>query len=48
MEETLDDLFGDSGGLDLSLSAPVPPKALPARIDELRILGCCQYVQIAS
>ncbi|OAL70354.1 hypothetical protein A7D00_5320 [Trichophyton violaceum] len=44
MEETLDDLFGDSGGLDLSLSAPVPPKALPARIDELRILGCCQKI----
>ncbi|KAM5439122.1 Mediator of RNA polymerase II transcription subunit 16 [Microsporum canis] len=44
MEETLDDLFGDPGGLELSLTAAVPAKALPARIDELRILGCCQKI----
>ncbi|KAF3483237.1 uncharacterized protein GIQ15_02561 [Arthroderma uncinatum] len=46
MEETLDvdDLFGDSGGLELSLTAAVPSKALPARIDELRLLGCCQKI----
>ncbi|KAK2861130.1 hypothetical protein FQN49_004519, partial [Arthroderma sp. PD_2] len=46
MDETLDvdDLFGDSGGLELSLTAAVPAKALPARIDELRLLGCCQKI----
>jgi mediator of RNA polymerase II transcription subunit 16, fungi type len=37
----VDDLFGDPASLDLGLS---PPKGLAQRLDEMRQLGCCRYV----
>jgi mediator of RNA polymerase II transcription subunit 16 len=40
----VDDLFGDPTSLELGLSAPHPPKGLAQRLDEMRFLGCCQYV----
>ncbi|KAK2742596.1 mediator complex subunit [Myotisia sp. PD_48] len=46
MEESLDvdDLF-EGTGLELSLAPTVPTtKGLPARLDELRLLGCCQKI----
>jgi hypothetical protein len=47
MDESLDvdDLFGDPASLDLALPAPQPPKGLAQRLDEMRVLGCCQYVE---
>lgn len=40
----VDDLFGDPAlGLGLSSPSP-PPKGLAQRLDEMRLLGCCQYV----
>jgi mediator of RNA polymerase II transcription subunit 16, fungi type len=43
----VDDLFGDPAlGLGLSSPSP-PPKGLAQRLDEMRLLGCCQYVLIA-
>ncbi|KAN0067719.1 Mediator complex, subunit Med16 [Elaphomyces granulatus] len=37
----VDDLFGD--GLGLSSPSP-PPKGLAQRLDEMRLLGCCQKI----
>jgi len=39
----MDDLFGESGSFELGLS-PATPKGLAQRLDEMRLLGCCQYV----
>ncbi|KAH8697294.1 putative RNA polymerase II mediator complex subunit Sin4 [Talaromyces proteolyticus] len=46
MDESLDvdDLFGDPASLDLGLSAPQPTKGLAQRVDEMRLLGCCQKI----
>lgn len=46
MEEGIDvdDLFGDPSSLELGLPAPQPTKGLSQRLDEMRLLGCCQYV----
>ncbi|OJJ49688.1 hypothetical protein ASPZODRAFT_89066 [Penicilliopsis zonata CBS 506.65] len=44
---TVDDLFGVSTTLELGLTSPSPSsvtKGLAQRIDELRLLGCCQKV----
>lgn len=38
----VDDLFGEPS-LELGLSSTAT-KHLPQRLDEMRILGCCQYV----
>lgn len=48
MEEGIDvdDLFGDPSSLELGLPAPQPTKGLAQRLDEMRLLGCCQYVII--
>lgn len=46
MDESLDDLFGDPTSLDLGLPAPQLPKGLAQRLDEMRVLGCCQYVDL--
>lgn len=50
MDESLDvdDLFGDPASLDLAMPAPQPPKGLAQRLDEMRVLGCCQYVGKSS
>lgn len=42
----VDDLFGDPNSLDLGLPAAQPTKGLAQRLDEMRLLGCCQYVHI--
>lgn len=42
----VDDLFGEPGSLELGLS-PTAPKGLAQRLDEMRLLGCCQYVNIS-
>lgn len=39
----VDDLFGESTSFELGLSSP-PTKGLAQRLDEMRLLGCCQYV----
>lgn len=50
MDESLDvdDLFGDPSSLELGLPAPQTPKGLAQRLDEMRVLGCCQYVEKPS
>lgn len=44
----VDDLFGESASLELGLPATAPTsnstKGLAQRLDEMRLLGCCQYV----
>jgi|GraSoiStandDraft_27_1057306.scaffolds.fasta_scaffold418005_1 mediator of RNA polymerase II transcription subunit 16 len=46
MEEGLDvdDLFGGPSSLELGLAPAPATKGLAQRLDELRLLGCCQYV----
>ncbi|EYE91177.1 mediator of RNA polymerase II transcription subunit 16 [Aspergillus ruber CBS 135680] len=39
----VDDLFGEPGSLELGLS-PTAPKGLAQRLDEMRLLGCCQKI----
>lgn len=48
MEDSIDvdDLFGDPSSLELGLPAPQPTKGLAQRLDEMRLLGCCQYVSL--
>lgn len=41
----VDDLFGEPSSLELGLSSTAT-KRLPQRLDEMRILGCCRYVDI--
>lgn len=45
MEDGLnvDDLFGEPSSLGLGLPSP-PTKGLAQCLDEMRLLGCCQYV----
>jgi mediator of RNA polymerase II transcription subunit 16 len=43
----VDDLFGENASLDLGLppgNSTVSAKGLAQRLDEMRLLGCCQYV----
>lgn len=40
----VDDLFGDPTSLELGLSSAPATKGLAQRLDEMRRLGCCQYV----
>ncbi|CRG85078.1 Mediator of RNA polymerase II transcription subunit 16 [Talaromyces islandicus] len=40
----VDDLFGDPTSLDLGLPASQPTKGLAQRLDEMRVLGCCQKI----
>lgn len=42
----VDDLFGEPSSLGLGLQPAAPTKGLPQRLDEMRLLGCCQYVVI--
>lgn len=46
MEEGIDvdDLFGDPSSLELGLAPAPATKGLAQRLDELRLLGCYQYV----
>lgn len=46
MDEGLDvdDLFGDPTSLDLGLPASQPTRGLAQRLDEMRLLGCCRWV----
>lgn len=39
----VDDLFGEPASLELGLSS-ASTKGLVQRLDEMRLLGCCQYV----
>lgn len=39
----VDDLFGEPASLELGLSS-ASTKGLAQRLDEMRLLGCCQYV----
>lgn len=40
----VDDLFGESTSLELDLTPTPSKRGLPQRLDEMRLLGCCQYV----
>lgn len=40
----VDDLFGESGSLELALGSAPPTRGLAQRLDEMRLSGCCQYV----
>lgn len=45
----VDDLFGESTSLELGLppnTSPAPMKGLAQRLDEMRLVGCCQYVTL--
>ncbi|KAJ9358238.1 hypothetical protein DTO027B9_2429 [Paecilomyces variotii] len=46
MEEGIDvdDLFGDPSSLELGLSSTTATKGLAQRLDEMRLVGCCQKV----
>lgn len=46
MEEGIDvdDLFGDPTSLELGLPSTSMTKGLAQRLDEMRLVGCCQYV----
>jgi mediator of RNA polymerase II transcription subunit 16 len=42
----VDDLFGESTSLELGLPTSTPTastKGLAQRLDEMRLVGCCQY-----
>ncbi|KAG2022076.1 hypothetical protein GB937_004170 [Aspergillus fischeri] len=41
----VDDLFGEPGSLELGLSPSTPsPRGLAQRLDEMRLIGCCQKI----
>ena len=43
----VDDLFGEPSSLDLGgLAATTSTKGLAKRLDEMRLSGCCQYVEV--
>lgn len=45
----VDDLFGESASLELGLPPNTPPaKGLAQRLDEMRLVGCCQYVALGN
>ncbi|KAL4893963.1 mediator complex, subunit Med16 [Aspergillus ambiguus] len=40
----MDDLFGESASLELGLTPTASTRGLPQRLDEMRLLGCCQKI----
>ncbi|KAL5357003.1 mediator complex, subunit Med16 [Aspergillus floccosus] len=40
----VDDLFGESASLELGLTPTPSKRGLPQRLDEMRLLGCCQKI----
>lgn len=42
----VDDLFGEPSSLGLGLPPASTTKGLAQRLDEMRLLGCCQYVVV--
>ncbi|EAU38890.1 conserved hypothetical protein [Aspergillus terreus NIH2624] len=40
----VDDLFGESTSLELDLTPTPSKRGLPQRLDEMRLLGCCQKI----
>lgn len=42
----VDDLFGEPSSLGLGLPSASTTKGLAQRLDEMRLMGCCQYVII--